>query len=462
MSHKLWRLREKLCNTPLLVDKQTFDSVVSYLDSRNSEEVVIEAPQMASDDERDSYRRFLYNPDTQTAVMTLEGPLSYRPITFWGMDCGGANYTHLKEDFELAIADGAKTIAMMVDSGGGEAHGMIDSAEYIRNLLDESGVKLITYVDGIAASAAYGLSCISDEIIASGDSELGSIGVLIELRNNSEQLKNAGIQRTYITAGDEKIPYDEDGGWREGFLEDLQHKVDSLYVQFTEHVADMRNMPVDAVRATQAKTFLASEAVTLGLADKVMTPEEFYTYLADEAQTNMENTPVLKDRIFKFARNEENEQMQLTELQTQLEGVQVELSSVTEAKATLEATLAEMVAENEKLAIALASKEEVVAKLETELATFKADTQLAARKAKLAAVLSADKVDARLEMSKDWSDAAFDLYVEDLQSARASIEQSELMQEVGQDSEEVANAAEGSNEAGDAATLEAIKRLQKR
>lgn len=471
MSHKLWRLREKLCNTPLLVNRETYESVVSYLDARNSDEVEIRTPEASSGDSSNSERRrFLYNPDTQTAVMYFEGPTTYRPITFFGMDCGGANYTSLKEDIEFAIEDGAKTIALMVDSGGGEAHGMIDSARYIRAILDEHDVQMIAYVDGMAASAAYGISSVADEIIASSDSELGSIGVLVQLINNSEALKMNGFERTFITAGDDKIPYADDGSWREGFLEDLQAKVDSLYINFTQHVADMRNLPVETVRATKANTFLAKDAVELGLADKVMTPEEFYTYLADKAQLKMENKPVgLKDRIFNFSRTQEDDPVKLAELQTQLEAIQAELETVqvslkasVDENATLTASIADMVAENEKLAEALAAREEAVALLETELADFKAETVVNARRTRLAAIMPADKVDGVLEKFASLDDSAFEAAAEGYALAYEAMKNSEAMQELGADADEEVDETPNAQAGGDDATRAAIARLTKR
>jgi ClpP class serine protease len=462
MAHELLRLREKLVNTPLLADTETFNSVVSYLNERNLGDFQV-TPVARDGDEGQSSHRFLYNEDTQTAVMHIEGPLSYKPVSFMGFDCGGANYTNLKEDIETAIDLGAKTIAWMVDSGGGEAHQMTDSAKYIRNLLDEKGVRLLTYVDGRSASAAYGLTAISDEIIASKDSELGSIGVLVQLMNNSEALKMNGYERTFITAGDEKIPFDKDGKFREGFLEDLQNKVDVCYKDFTEHVAVARGMPVEAVRATQAKMFFASDAVELGLADKVMTPEEFYSYLADAAQLNMSGDTMNTPRIFKFFNTEEDpvklEELQaaLTASEAQLATVQADLSAALADKETVVTSLAEMVTENEKLAEALASVEGELAGLKAE----QADAKVAARKTALSAVVAADKVDGMMANLAPLDDVSFSAVVAGFASAKATVEQSEMMTELGQDAEEVSTPAKD-DQAGNDATLAFIKNLQRR
>lgn len=462
MAHALLRLREKLVNTPLLVDTETFASVVSYLKERNDGDVKVTA---RSEDDRDSYSRILYNEDTQTAVMHIEGPLTYRPVTFMGFDCGGTNYTQLKEDVESAIEMGAKTIAWMVDSGGGEAHQMSDSAKYIRNLLNDNGVRLLAYVDGRSASAAYGLTAIADEIIASKDSELGSIGVLVQLINDSEALKMNGYERTFITAGDEKIPFAEDGSWREGFLADLQKKVDVCYRDFTEHVAESRGISVEAVKSTQARMFYAEDAIGLGLADKVMTPEEFYSYLADVAQTNMSGTTVFKPRIFK-SMSEKDDPMQLAEMEAQVKELTTKLAASDEQLSLTQTNLSEV---NALLTEALASKEtlaESLAAAESELSSLKAEkaeAALVARKASLSAVVAADRVDGLMTSLASLDDATFQAVVDGFAVTKQTVEQSVFMTELGQDAEkEAAVKPQADADAADAATLAAIARMARK
>lgn len=459
MSHQLLRLRESLFNTPLLVDTETFNSVATYLNDRNAGRIEIVAE---DGDDRQGHGRFLYNEDTQTAVMHIEGPITYRPITFMGMDCGGANYIHLKQDVEDAIQMGAKTIAWMVDSGGGHAHQMTDSGAYIRRLLDENGVRLLSYVDGRAASAAYGLACISDEIIATKDSELGSIGVLVELYNDSEALEKQGYERTFIYKGDEKIPFDSDGSWREGYLEQIKEKVEICYEDFVGHVAKHRNISTDAVRSTQARMYFASDAVELGLADKVMTPEEFYGYLADEAQRNMTGDGMQRmPRIFQF-QNKEETTVTLAELQAKVDelvqanaDLNTQLEAAVTSATSFETSLATMAAENEKLAEALAAKADALEALQAEQAEMKTS----ARKSALSAVVAEERVEGLMARLSVLSDEDFAATVEDFRVAKAATEASEMLQELGQDSEEAD--PQSADDAGDTATLAALKRLQR-
>ena len=421
MSHKLNRLTSSLYNTPLLIEENAFKGIVSYLNERNAGGVETKG----DGDDFSMPERFIYNEDTRTGVIELIGPTTAKPITMMGFDCGGANYLHLKQDFESLIEMGAKTIAMIVDSPGGEAYSMSDSADYIRNLLDENGVKLISFVEGMAASAGYGMTCISDEIIGSWDAESGSIGVLVQLMNSSKALEQEGYERTFVTAGKSKVPYAADGSFRPEFIQDIQDKVDTCYKNFTEHVAKHRNMNVADVIATEAKMFYSADAVKLGLMDKVMTSEEFFTYLATEAQSNTEVNMNVKDRIFKFAKTKEDtvEMANLEELQAQLATAQEQvagMSALTEQLATLTATLEQKES----------NLVELKAKLEG-IEVAKAEAAVAQRKTTLSALLPEDKVEESMSMYAGLDDATFSFVTSQLQATKDALAASGLMAEVG-------------------------------
>lgn len=417
MAHSLLRLKEKICNTPHLMHPASFEIVIQYLNERNSEDFKLDT---AVEDNRESNSRYSFNKDIGVAVLNIDGPLSYKPVTMMGFDCGGASYQQIKEDFTYLVDSGAKTIAFSVSSGGGEAFQMMPTANYMRKLATENDVRIITYVDGLSASAAYGLSVIADELIMAPSSEVGSVGVLVRLMNDSKALEKEGYERTFISAGDDKIPFDADGSFRKEFLEDIQGKVDTLYEEFTGFVAEHRNLSVEAVKSTQARTFLPKEAIELGLADRVMTLEEFYTHLADTAQK--QEGGMLKTKLFtQFNKTEETLEMtQLAELQEQLQAAQLSVSDVTskfEAAALL-------LSEKETL---LTQAQEQVAQLMAEKEGMKMDS----RKSKLAAVMSADKVDAVSTSLASLDDSAFETVLSGFAAQKQALEASEMFTEIG-------------------------------
>lgn len=284
-AHVLTRLLNSLYNTPHLADQKTFDTVNSYLTSRNKFGMM--KLDDANDETKENDPPDDFSPEAQVGVLKIYGPLTYKPVATLCGDGGESSYQDILEDASEMIEAGITTIVMDIDSGGGEAYGAFESASELRKMCDEAGVSLIAYNDGCMASAAYALGCVADEVISNPFAESGSIGVLVALLNDSKALEQDGYSRTFISAGASKIPFAADGSWREGFLEDLQTKVDSLYGSFISHVAQYTGLSADEIKATEAKMFSANDALSLGLINQIMTRSQFTDYIANKQKESM-------------------------------------------------------------------------------------------------------------------------------------------------------------------------------
>lgn len=279
MAHSLFKLTQKLYGVPHLVNKQSFNSITSYLNSRNVQGMKL-IPSPMSEDDSDEIGE---EPDdlddiNGVGIINISGPLTNKS-TGWEMMCGGCSYESIMEQCEELIEDGATCIVMVMDSGGGEAYNVFEAANNIRTQCDEAGIPLYAYVDGCSASACFALAVVADEIICNPFGDVGSIGVLVCLEDSSKQDEMNGIKYLYVTAGKEKIPYAEDGSFRPEFIDDLQYKVDFLYEAFCDHVASYTGLSVEDVKNTEAKTFIAQDALKLGLINQIMTNEQFVDYI---------------------------------------------------------------------------------------------------------------------------------------------------------------------------------------
>ena len=248
MAGKLLRLTEKIYNTPHLMAPASLENAVRYLQSRNMG-LVVEGQEVQLAISGGKKRRpdeVAYNVDTGVGVISVDGPLTY--VEYQGI-CGeqNASYQQIKEEFDTMLSMGAKVIVFDVDSPGGEAYSCLETAKYIRQKADENNVRLVGYVDGLAASASYALVSAMHEVILNPMAEAGSIGVVVQLMNFSKMEKSMGVERQYIFAGDSKIPFNADGDFSESFLADIQDRVDSLYQEFIGHVAEMRGIEKDLV-----------------------------------------------------------------------------------------------------------------------------------------------------------------------------------------------------------------------
>lgn len=430
MSGRLIRLTQKIVNKPQLMYAPSLEGVLQILTDRNNG---VDVQLAVNGGRKRQVEELCFNQDTGVGVLSIDGPLTY--LEYEPM-CGStpSSYQRLTSEFKAMVKAGAKTIVLDVDSPGGEAYACFETALSVRKMADDAGVKILAYVDGLAASAAYGLSCIADEIIVNPMAEVGSIGVVVGLTNYSEAEKKYGIQRTYVYAGSSKVPYDADGKFTESFLNDIQTKVDELYVQFVSHVADARKLSVETVKSTEAKVFTANKAVELGLADAVMTVEEFQNYLA--TFNNGETSMGIKSRLFSMT--QEDDMSKVAELEAQVASMTAELATSAEK-------LESLVSENEKLTATLAEveaqKAELAAKIaDVEAAALAAEQAAAeaaklaaeeARKARLEAAVGSEKAAELYTSLSVLDDAGFDSVVSTFEAAKTSVDSSVLFEEQG-------------------------------
>lgn len=353
MAHTVDRLERKmLFNKPLLIDSPSFESITEYLATRpdglmTSEELAV------ARDIRSSNKKMNLG-EGRTALISVSGALTYEE-TMLGAWCGMSSYQGIINRMEQAVEEGYKTVVLDVDSGGGEAYGCFETAKELKKLAEENDIKLIAYVDGMSASAAYGLTVAASEVIVNPQAEVGSIGVLTRLVNDSKKQKKEGLSTTYIYAGDSKIPFNAEGEWREDFLSDLQTKVDTLYDGFVSHVASMRGISEDVIRETQAKVFSAEDSLEMGLIDSVMERMDFAEYLADIEEGKQ--VP-LKTRTLTKEKEKQTMTKEVVESPTLETPAEAPEASVESTKmAELEKQLATLLAANEALVLEAKAKE---------------------------------------------------------------------------------------------------------
>jgi ClpP class serine protease len=275
--NKILRYTEMVYKRPHLISQDAFSIISTYLDARNAGQLVKPEMVIAVEANEDSIK---YDSKSKLGVIEIKGALTNQPVVTMCGEVGTSYESILAQAAEMVDA-GVKTIILDVDSGGGEAYSCFSAANEFRKMCDENDVHVYAYVDGTAASAAYAWTCVADEVVAHPDADVGSIGVLIALMNNSKHLEQEGYTRTFISAGKEKIPFDKDGQFKDTFLADLQYKVDALYENFVSHVANYTGLSVEAIKATEAKTFMAKDALELGLVNQIMNKFEFMDFIAN-------------------------------------------------------------------------------------------------------------------------------------------------------------------------------------
>lgn len=216
------------------------------------------------------------------ALLEVEGTLVNRlgSMTPW---CGMTGYDGLRTQLLAALADtNVKAIALCIESPGGEVAGCFDLADLIAEARKVKPVWAL--VDGMACSAAYALAASCSRITASEVGLVGSIGVIVAHADFSGALEQAGIKVTLIHGGEHKADGNPYQPLPEAVRKDLQAEIDTVYGMFVDRVARYRSIDANAVRATQARVYLAADAVRLGLADAIASPADALAELIETVQ----------------------------------------------------------------------------------------------------------------------------------------------------------------------------------
>lgn len=253
-------LASRLYGTPLLLARAKLDVILSVLGERvNWPESDLAAPSLP--------KRPAIDTPVGIALIPVVGSLVRRTV---GLDpaSGFTSYAEIAGMVDAALADpSVEGIVLDIDSPGGEAGGVFELGERIRAA---DGVKPVwALASDTAFSAAYAIGCSASRLLVSRTGGVGSIGVIAMHVDQTARDAQQGYRYTPITAGDHKNDFSPHEKLGPEAHARLQAEVDRLYAMFVDHVAVMRKLDTDAVRATEAGIYFGADAVANGLADAV-------------------------------------------------------------------------------------------------------------------------------------------------------------------------------------------------
>lgn len=182
------------------------------------------------------------------------------PDWFAAYGINATGYDSIVDQAQKAMGKRVDTVYMAIDSGGGSVKGIDGAIAALRELAQHK--RIVAYVDGMAASAAYWLAVQASEIHATAMSEVGGIGVYSALPPGSKDVK---VIRS--------APHKGAGidGWTEEQIEATQDIIDRLGNWFLQDVA--RNRPeTNLSDIGSGRVWLADQAAQLKLIDSVTEP----------------------------------------------------------------------------------------------------------------------------------------------------------------------------------------------
>ncbi len=210
------------------------------------------------------------------AVVHVRGPLEHHE------DPCADSYDAIRQRAEEAFAcEDARAVVLCVDSPGGVVSGLNECVEALRRCAKSSGKRFVAYVDEMATSAAYALSCACDEIVVPPSAITGSIGVISTMVDVTAADEMMGLRFVTIASGTRKTDGHPHVPISDAAVAAESRRVDKLAMQFFRMVKASRGLPIAKIQAFQAGIFLGKEAVTAGIADAVLSYDELMSTLSD-------------------------------------------------------------------------------------------------------------------------------------------------------------------------------------
>ena len=179
----------------------------------------------------------------------------------------------MEEDIRIVLLD--------IDSPGGQPQAAVE----IESALKASGIPSVAWIRGYGNSAAYWVASAADTIIASKESDIGSIGVTASYLDNAKQNADQGLTYNSISTGKYKDAGSPDKSLTADERALLEKSNRTTLENFIGTIATNRELSIEKVRAlADGSSWLGEEALSLGLIDKLGTYPEVLALLRERLQ----------------------------------------------------------------------------------------------------------------------------------------------------------------------------------
>lgn len=172
----------------------------------------------------------------------------------------------LKRAFDMR---GAKAVALSINSPGGSPVQSALIGQRVRLLAAEKDIKVIAFVEDVAASGGYWLACAADEIIVDSSSIVGSIGVISAGFGFQDLIARIGVERRMHTSGERKSMLDPFRPEKPEDVERLHRLQAEIHDGFKDWVRQRRTGKLKSDEATlfSGEFWTGKRAQELGLVD---------------------------------------------------------------------------------------------------------------------------------------------------------------------------------------------------
>lgn len=240
--------------------------------------------------------------ENKVAVITLRGLIS----TGVAGNVGDSMVDDLRWQLEQARDDSdVRAIVLEVDSPGGE----VTASDMIYNSVVKARAKkpVVVYMESLAASGGYYVSCGGQYLMANETSITGSIGVIIQTLNYEQLFNKIGLASVVFKSGKFKDMLNGARPITEEERAYVQSFVMKTYEKFLGIVAQERNLPADVLRngIADGRILSGRDALENKLIDGLGQIEDAYAKArelghAPDARIVKYNPPFSFGRVFRM------------------------------------------------------------------------------------------------------------------------------------------------------------------
>jgi protease-4 len=210
-----------------------------------------------------------------SGVMYLGAPARSRSPWSRGEDM----ISRLAEELQTAREDpSVKALLVRIDSPGGTVAAADVIYHEIESYKQDTGVKVVAGLMGVAASGGYYAALAADRIVALPTTVTGSIGVITMKLDLEKVMGRIGVKTETVKSGlykDLWTPFRPSSDEERRIMQEL---IDDMFARFLEKLRTGRPgmTPAQVEKAATGRVFSARQAMELGLVDEMAYPKEAF------------------------------------------------------------------------------------------------------------------------------------------------------------------------------------------
>lgn len=216
-------------------------------------------------------------------IVEVMGPLEQRASEHM---CGYSDgYDAITARFASMLSDErVGSVVLRIDSGGGDAAGCFEAVRRMRALAEDAGKPVLAFADEFAASAAYAIASVAEQIYLPPTGGVGSVGAISVHSDESRALDQEGVTLTVIRSGARKAEFSNLEPLSDSARDHLVEHNAELGARFCELIAESRGGTGATWQAHEAAVFWGEDAVAKGFADGLASFEDVVSMAAEAAE----------------------------------------------------------------------------------------------------------------------------------------------------------------------------------